>query len=422
MIKVGLILLSLIYAEMNYAFDERKACEELRAQLKNQCTSQDGRDVRQLTEKIDENLQHSRAIGPEDGNMLVRNWYYGNISDKDSEKQLRDIAVKEGFSLKPMNEYNEYIQDMAFFSESGELILNANMPLEDEILYGLTRNIFDNPDGVPELNVLTARNAKTINRPCRQMEWTFLEGGGVISGKLTNGETYVVITDDGIERTKAFWKQRNKTEISDEQAIALIAKDLGIKEQNVFSVPVKGHIDLVMMALPGGKIVLNDPSQTVSTLEEILKDESVPDVEKKRLRGIIKFYKDGFQRHFNDGRPMGTVLYPFRKDQQNELVHIEKRLKDRLEIIKVPGAMREVTDMTNSTGTFSDQINFLNGFVGKNSKGEVFVITNRADGLSSLEKFWKKKLSTLGVQPEHVYFPGKYSMAQGVDCWGAIAP
>lgn len=292
-------------------------------------------------------------ISPEDGSIQITKWYYCQKAGREINKNVFSTLRENG--IEPMSLSHRFdcshLQDIALFDEKGNVLLMSQqlINLGEEKLEAIRSTFLDD-----------APNAKPIHltddpfRGSRKMEYTFVEGGGVISGKFSNGETYAIISSSNFANTfKNF-------EVSKQEAKKMIAKDFGIKEKNLFVTSVGRHLDLYALALPNGTILIE-----------------------------------------HEYKPGDILASKLSKDSRFNIQRV--------------------------SGIYGDRTNFFNGFVSKNNKGEVIVITNKAqdnDGnhLPNLEKTWSKILVKHGIKKENIHFEGNYYKGAGIDCIGAISP
>jgi len=257
------------------------------------------------------------------------------------------------------------------------------------------------------------------------MEWTFLEGGALVTGVLADGAPYAIVTGSPVEGARLLYERRKGEKISAAEAEKLVAADLRVSPENLFIVTLSGHIDLVLTPLPGGVVLLSDPAKTVEVIRGVLA-ANPPAAEIKRLESLLELYRNGWQPLYSQnapadiaGKPMGSRQYAYDANDVRLLDNIEKTLSGRLKVVRVAGVFKEIQTYSNSKDSFyiADRINFFNGFTGSNASGEVFQVTNGSRGLSTLEKYWSGLLAGLGAA--RVHFPGSYGNGAGMDCSGA---
>ena len=296
-------------------------------------------------------------VAAEDGSTYIKKWYYCQKIENNLDKKIFETLRANGvepIAIKPTHGCS-HLQDIALFDKKGNALL-----MSDELINARQKNL----NAVKSTFWDDAPNTKPIHITedtfpnFRKMTHTFVEGGGLISGKFANGETYVIINQDNFKNTT------KNFELTKSQAKEKIAKDLGIKTNNLFVAPMGYHLDLYVYPLPNGTLLM----------------------EKKENR----------------------------KSKFADALETELKKDNRFKIIRVQGI-------------FSTRTNFFNGFSGKNNKGEIFVITNKAKDDNTrhtpeLENYWAKILIKHKIKRENIYFLGSYHSVAGIDCAGAISP
>ncbi|MFH2203079.1 MAG: hypothetical protein ABIJ96_08200 [Elusimicrobiota bacterium] len=405
-------------------------------------TAQDRRACIQLAKASTTRLaaaQRARAarapdpVFPEDGSLPLRAWFTSPPKSADvvNTRTLTRILEAQGAALCDIGYDYEWIQDIAIFTASGRLLLQAEMPPDQDILVGVTEGVLNQDQyGIDPLR-LTRSHARALKLPYRRMRWTFVEGGEMITGRFPNGRTYAIIDQDAVDRTRAYHEFLLDQPLSERKARRLIARDLGISPRDLFPVPSGGeHLDLLIMALPGGVLLMQDYAQTVPVLNTLLSGD-LPPAERRRLKAMRKFHQRGTfysdllipeLEDFDPASPMRLRPYDAAEEEQR-LNRIAAALPKSFQIVRVAGIFKEYNDEAeyweDDKEPLLDQINFFNGFVGANSRKSLTVITNAAQGLSSLESYWRKILSRHGVAPEHAHFLGSFYNGAGIDCAGA---
>jgi len=365
------------------------------------------------------------SLYPEDGSRRMGRWYYGYLAGPLMERMAISLK-KEGVELINFGFEQIYFQDVSLFSEDGSFVVQGLYPLDEDVLFGLPTEVLDEEYALM-LTRVSEFFPEKLGISHRTMDWTIIDGGALITGKFKNGDDYAIIDQIAIVRVQALYKYIEGKEISKEFALKLIAKDFNMKSENLFPVTSSGHLDITMMALPGGVILLNDSKMVPEALKNFLKrltrKQRKRETDIKRISGIIELYKEGQQRYYNTGKPMGDPRFPNSDYEILELDIIEKILENRFKVIRVPGVFKELTEYVNMSGSYyiGNFINFFNGFLGKNRLQETFVITNSANGIDLLEDFWKDILIKNGISNEHIYFSGSYSNGAGIDCMGSGA-
>lgn len=350
---------------------------------------------------------------PEDGGRVMRAWYY-SASAGPAPAALRAALGAEEVELRDIGYPYGWVQDIALFDSTGGLILQAELPPAILASLGLTAGVFNTDDGHAALTSLPAELAGALRLPYRRMEWTFVEGGGLITGILPSGEPYAITTGSPVEGARLLFEHRAGRAISVQEAAKLVAADLRVRPENLFVVDYTGHLDLIITPLPGGLILLSDPRLTAVALESMLA-AAPPAAERARLENIHRLYTEGWR----PAQSCAPPEYPYSDREVKTLDAVERALAGRLKVVRAAGIFREpeLYQGSATAGYLADRINFFNGFTGAGPSGEVFQITNIGRGLGSLERYWRGLLARHGVA--RVDFAGSYFSGAGMDCLGA---
>lgn len=359
------------------------------------------------------------ALFPEDGSRVMRAWYTsfeaGSVS-----AGLKAALAAERVELRDIKFNYSWIQDISLFGADGGLVLQADAPGDILEQLWLTTGVLNTEDGFPSLTALTDADAQGLKTPYRRMAWTFVEGGGLITGTLPGGAPYAITTPSPVKGARLFYARRKGVELSEAAARALVAEDLRVAPENLFIVNAPGHLDLIITPLPGGVLLLSDPARTAGALKEILAAGPTAG-EKARLESMLKLYTEGWQPVYASGQPMGARQFPYSAQDLKVLDAVEAALAGRFKVERTAGAFKELQAYANSKDNFyvADRINFFNGFTGLSADGGVFQLTNGTRGLPALEAYWRALLAGHGAA--RAYFPGSYGSGAGVDCTGAPA-
>ena len=359
---------------------------------------------------------------PEDGSIPMAAWY--TDMRRALSPGLKAALAGEGVELRDMKFHYDWVQDIALFSRSGALVLQAEMPLEILKDMGLTMGVLNDDE---LLTAVSETSAADIGAAYRRMKWTFLEGGALITGSFSDGSPYAIVTPAPVEGARKLYQDKTGTGIDAAQARRLVAEDLGVTAENLFVIPASRHMDLFISPLKGGTLLLSDPSKTTGVLKQLLAGR-LPALERERLSGILELYEKGYQPVYSAtappdiaGKPMGSRQFVYDNYETGMLDAVERALSGRFKIVRAAGVFLEIGSYANSAeGRYiRDGINFFNGFTGSGRAGNLFQITNGASGLTALENYWRSVMAALGVAPERVYFPGSYGFGAGLDCQGA---
>jgi hypothetical protein len=367
------------------------------------------------------------ALFPEDGSLASRKWWISaqNLPNQVDLPILQTALQSEGLEQRELESGYEWSQDISLFDEEGRFLVQAPYPVDGDVLVGLTAGVFSQTDDFPSLRRLTSYQVRNLGLELREMKYTLVEGGEMISGRKANGQPYALITDDVVERAQIFASSVLKRPVPKQEAHELVAADLGLKAENLHVVPFWGHLDLVIQAFPGGRLLVEDPSLAVAALEGA--SQRSDGAERAQLLALKELHQKGHVRYYSDtatdpairGKPMGPAR-PLVDD------HEVKALNRAAEALERAGfSVRRVAGrFWFDAGSWEPQmkVNFLNGAVGRGKSGGLFVITNSSRGLPALEDYWRGVLHEMGVARDRSYFPGFSDDSSGFDCIGSLSP
>jgi len=374
-------------------------------------------------------------VFPEDGSQALAAWYssYRWAEDTVDLHVLSALLKAEGTALADTRFDYAWTQDVALFTANGTLLLQAPMPDDPDILVGLTEGVLNRKGGLIRTKRLTAQDARRAGLAFRRMRWTFVEGGELITGRYRDGRTYAIMDRDAAERTRAFHFEQTGKEISETRARALVAKDLGIEPADLYFVDSGAeHLDTVMMALPGGRLLLQDSRLSAAVLRSLLR-ERPPREEKRLLAKMLRQYETrkrpdpalGLRKH--QAPPSRQRLCPYDPAWEAAwLDGLEAALRPRFRVIRVAGSFKSLPDRDGGSGAdeegaCTDEANFLNGFLAADRTGRLSAFTNAAHGLPSLERYWREVLKEHGIPGHRVHFLGTFDEGAGLDCAGALS-
>ncbi len=88
----------------------------------------------------------------------------------------------------------------------------------------------------------------------------YSEGGNVVVGTDAQGRQYALVGQDTLAVNRAWLSKQAGRPASDADVLAALASDFGLATDRVIPVEQPGdfHLDMRMMALPGGHVLLND--------------------------------------------------------------------------------------------------------------------------------------------------------------------
>ena len=104
-------------------------------------------------------------------------------------------------------------------------------------------------------------------RPLRE-NLSYAEGGNVLRGTDAKGAPYAIVGRDTVALTQQRLAEDLGRTIEEEEAVAAIGHDLGLRPEQVHLVEQPGslHVDMAMLPLRDGRIIVND-SRAAATLQ-----------------------------------------------------------------------------------------------------------------------------------------------------------
>ncbi len=341
-------------------------------------------------------------IFPEDGSLRSGTWWISaDGADSLPGREKLDAALaKHGVRLRVSHFDYTYLQDVLLFDTDGRVMVQVDMSRSGaDVLSDLTRGVYESGEG--SMAHYSEQDAQAAGLVRRRLRGSLVEGGALITGRLPNGQTYAITPVSSVERTAKYLR------LSHSEAREAFAADLGILPENVVELsPTSGHLDLSIQAFSGGVVLVQDPSLTVDFLVEALQDLRSTPAERALIEEMIAKARSDHDSHLQR-------LF----DQNAESLRAKG-----LRVIRVAGRFSVPQDWRGGRRSF-ERVNFLNGTVGRGNTDEIFVLTNRAKDLPSLDRLWARKLSEwVSIDETNVYFVGDYSLGGGLDCIGVLSP
>ena len=260
---------------------------------------------------------------------------------------------------------------------------------------------------------------------------TYLEGGNVLNTLTKDGEPATIIGDESIKYTicalhgiseisPEITEQaiKNNSEEDINMAKKQIAKELGIKEENVTYIPqFDFHIDMHYRPLNNGQVAVPDYNSGINVLngllENIDKKINSMDIEAEQKDKLQK-QKENYQKLIGRLEEMNTKTAEISKAAEEELKN------KGYEIIRIPSFTEIDKGIPIPTTEYAveNPINYMNGVCGTSTKtGDKFYITNTS-GDETLDTYMEQYFKKV-VGFDKVYFaPTKKYLANqgGIDC------
>lgn len=256
--------------------------------------------------------------------------------------EMKNITEREGINLRFATDYLKWTQD------DKTIIERKKKPH----LIGNLR-----PDK-GFMNDLMARYGITSS-----YAKTFVTGGNSFIGKLPNGEKWMLIGED---------------EIHPKKSKADIAKEYGIKEENIHTIPQQNyHIDMYIRPIGYPYVLVDNPKLVEKRIKSM--DWSKYSYDYIQLRNGFGNYE--------------------RKRKRDGYCECE----DTIKALKKAGFKP-----IEVAGVFGNGINFMNAIVNKRDNGRISYITNSSFCgsvfFSKIEQGFKKELREKAPNVDRIYF------------------
>jgi hypothetical protein len=247
----------------------------------------------------------------------------------------------------------------------------------------------------------------------------------LISGTDADGAAYALVDRSTLDRTGAVLNSQDETETR-----LALAKDLGVALNRLLVLDMGGHLDTQIKALPGGVVLIQDPTRIVETMELLSARSESGSLEQRTYERVARIYRDGHQRYDHAGRPIGTPSRPWGSSSEAQLAAAIALLQSdpALRVVPVMGQFGDLSDERRSW-IWDWRNNFFNAMTGLTPDGRVFWVGNRtrmaskpAGRLPQLEAYWSEVLRQHGVDPDLIRFWGRFDGAGGVNCTGFPKP
>lgn len=369
------------------------------------------------------------------------NWSEGinrNISKIQLSKQactpalaefMSKIGEEEGFIIELIDDNSTWVEDLSIVrSDKKQLIPNTDSELilkmcdNNRKITADRRHITLHEQGAP-----AQKQNSNENSPIVQYSHTvssedviegisYLEGGNVLNTLTKNGEPAAVIGNESLKYTMLAM-ELDDSEDSVQVAKTQIAKELGIKQENLTIIPQYDfHIDMHYRALNDGQMGIPDYETGITVLNELTQN-----IDKKLTSSNIQ----SEQKEILENKKQKYLkLLAKLKEMQVATAEISKAAEEELkkqgyEIVKIPC----FTDIDNGKkgllgSSVENPVNYMNGVCGTSTKtGNKFYITNTS-GDADLDEYMKNYLKQ-NVGFDKVFFaPTKnyLSALGGIDC------
>lgn len=264
---------------------------------------------------------------------------------------------------------------------------------------------------------------------------TYLEGGNVLNTLTKNGEPGAVIGEESLKYTMVSMMSMNldgsveaieniealDLDNADEYRIKAkkqIAKELGVKEENVTYIPqFDFHIDMYYRPLNNGQMAIPDYKAGIEVLNRLLQDIDTQ-IESKN---ISSEQNENLQHKKQEFLKLLSKLEEMKNKTDTISTNAENELKEKgYDVVKIP-CFTEIDDGKDQgldAKSVENPINYMNGVCGTSAKtGDKYYITN-SSGDEILDKYMENYFKSV-VGFDKIYFaPTKQYLSAmgGIDC------
>ena len=316
--------------------------------------------------------------------------------------ELEDIGQQMGFNVEVIPFDDVWFEDVAVVRQDGMVYipfddidfteLNTSRAERYEIISDGQQGRLTNEGSASEFALRVDEGDKVYGS-------SYLEGGNVLNTRMEDGTAAAVIGEESIQYTLAVL-ELPYNEKNVEQAKNQIAKDLGLKKENITFIPqIDFHIDMSYRPLHNGEIACPDYKAGAELLE------------KTEIEGMSDEMKETFI----------SYLSSLSKMSEGILNDAENRLKSAgYKIVKVP-CFSDVSHPVKLGKKDSDyinipKVNYMNGIAGTSEKNGTFYITN-VSNYSELDNAIQQFFENYGI--DNVFFVSTQNFLignGGIDC------
>ncbi|MBX7099065.1 MAG: hypothetical protein K1X89_15245 [Myxococcaceae bacterium] len=210
---------------------------------------------------------------------------------------------------------------------------------------------------------------------------TYLEGGNTLVGRRAGGRGYALVGADSLGVSRAALEKDLGRKVSDAELKTLVAQDCGIAPADLVVVeqPKDFHLDMHMMLLPDGKVVLNDPLESVKLQKTWLAEDLARSKPTAPGPSATEAERADFATALESWQQTAT-------DRQERLARVEERARNqapRMDAIAKTMAESGL-EVHRMAGVFEDTgddrpMNFLNGEAALNPQRQKFYIALGGD-------------------------------------------
>ena len=400
--------------------------------------------------KIQESNQDGTTNWSEGINRNISKIQFANSGDDRLMAFMKQVGEEQGFSVEILDINAEalWAEDQSIVrADKKQLIPNCSAEIslqrfqQDKKVIAQRKQISLNAQGSatqrsqPDDDPTAIKYSHTVSSDDIIQGKTYLEGGNVLNTLTKDGEPAAVIGEESLKYTiiammtddsdgtmeyleKLDAIDFNNVEEYTIKAKKQIAKELGLKEENITYIPqFDFHIDMYYRALNDGQMAIPDYQAGIEVLNGLLQNIDT----QTEAKNISSEQKDSLQKKKVEYNKLLSQLEIMKSKTEAISTNAEKELKEKgYDIVKIPC----FTDIDEGKGNIihpkpvENPINYMNGICGTSTKtGDKYYITNTS-GDEALDKYMENYFKST-VSFNKVYFaPTKQYLTAlgGIDC------
>ncbi len=226
------------------------------------------------------------------------------------------------------------------------------------------------------------------NRKKVRSNFSYVEGGNMLVGRLEGGEPYALVGKDSLATTRYALEIDLRHKVTDAEILANIAADLGVAPENLHPVEQPGdfHLDMRMALWGPGTVLLDDAHAAVAAQldwmqEDLYGREPKANAPAEELTAFVKAeeelqtYRDNLEAYA-------------KRQAEFEAIVVRDLEKAHLKVVRVPAVYPSPAYTTDQS------MNFMNGESGTNARGEKFYIA--LGGHARAERAFAASMQKLG--------------------------
>lgn len=287
---------------------------------------------------------------------------------KKAERGLDKRAAENTTWISNEGGHDSWTEDHGEFTEDGAVVVPAILPEETEIDSWVIRDRATRYRAMEEAGqkhpgcnygvqgLLNGRHAQEelVNSAMStgaehiKMAVSYVEGGNILNGHRPDGSAYALVGRDSLAVTRNLLG----AQADEAAAVAQVAKDYGLKPENIIPLEQPGdfHLDMAMTLAGPGQVLLNDSRQVLALQKQ----------------WITEHYQHTWFNRDQQPSDLAEVEKKANKTAVFEDIVAKQLSAAGLEVFRVPGVFPK--------SVANEQMNFLNLRQGKNEAGQTFAV------------------------------------------------